>query len=342
MRVSGRYFDGTSSRAIVVEVVAYAGHLRIQGEGVDREIELAAITASERLGSTARILRLSGEATLELPDSDELEAVLRPATIHGAPRFVFGLERHWLAVCVAVAITLAVGWLVVVDGVPALASYVAHRVPADIATELGRGTLEALDEQVFGATELDAESRGNFRDRFEVLAAEASLEIAPRLEFRAGLGVGANAFALPSGIVVVTDELVMLAEREEEVVAVMAHEIGHVRHRHGLRSVLQSVGIGVLVAGALGDFVSVGSVAGALPLLLVQMQYSQGFESEADAYGGDLLEAVGLDREHLATALERLAADSGADAVPGYLSTHPATDERVQAIRGAAARSVDR
>jgi predicted Zn-dependent protease len=61
------------------------------------------------------------------------------------------------------------------------------------------------------------------------------------------------------------------------------------------------------------------------------MEYSRRFEREADAYGVALLASVGVDPGHLADMLERL---SGAGSRwSAYLSTHPATDERVAAIR---------
>ena len=53
-----------------------------------------------------------------------------------------------------------------------------------------------------------------------------------RLELRSGEALGANALALPSGIVIMTDDLVALAKSDDEIGAVMAHELGHVRGRH--------------------------------------------------------------------------------------------------------------
>ena len=50
-----------------------------------------------------------------------------------------------------------------------------------------------------------------------------------QLEFRHGGYIDANAFALPSGIIVMTDELVELAKSDDELISVLAHEIGHVR-----------------------------------------------------------------------------------------------------------------
>ena len=60
-----------------------------------------------------------------------------------------------------------------------------------------------------------------------------------RLELRAGGAIGPNAFALPSGIIMVTDELVRIAEHPEEFESVLAHEAGHMVHRHSLRMLLQ-------------------------------------------------------------------------------------------------------
>ena len=110
------------------------------------------------------------------------------------------------------------------------------------------------------------------------------------------------------------------------------HELGHVHHRHGLRTVLGSVGVGVLVAGALGDFVSISALASMLRVLLPQLEYSRRFEREADRYGVALLTSVGIDPDHLADMLERISGVG--DEGNRYLSTHPATDERIAAIRG--------
>ena len=86
--------------------------------------------------------------------------------------------------------------------------------------------------------------------------------------------MGANAFALPNGTIVVTDDLVKLAEHDDELVAVLAHEIGHVVSRHALRRVLQDSGVMLLVAGITGDIVSISSLAAALPTLLIEAKYS--------------------------------------------------------------------
>jgi Zn-dependent protease with chaperone function len=217
-------------------------------------------------------------------------------------------------------------------GIPALAHVVARSLPASAEATLGDGALTALDETWFAASELPPERRAAIEARFEAIA--AGVEPKPRLVMRAGSKIGANALALPGGTVVLTDELVTLAENDDEIVAVLAHELGHVAHRHSMRSVLQNTGVGVLVAAALGDIVSISSLAGTLPTLLIQLQYSRRFEREADAFAVEHLAQSGVPPEALASMLERLEqSHGGGGSLPAYLSTHPDTGERVREIR---------
>jgi Zn-dependent protease with chaperone function len=199
--------------------------------------------------------------------------------------------------------------------------------------------LRALDDS-FGESELDEARRARVRAAFERVAVYAHLSHPARLEFRAGGEMGANALALPGGTVVVTDELVALSEDDDEIAAVFAHELGHLEHRHGVRAVLQALGIGTLVAGALGDFDSAG-VATAIPMLL-QLQYSRAFEREADAFAADVLADAQIDPRALGRMLARIEASEpeGAE-LPAYLSTHPPTEERRRALE-AAERTGDR
>jgi Zn-dependent protease with chaperone function len=146
-----------------------------------------------------------------------------------------------------------------------------------------------------------------------------------QLEFRRGGKIGPNAFALPSGIIVITDELVKLAKRDEEIDAVLAHEVGHVRGRHALRILLQNAGVAALAFAVLGDVGSVSSLVAAVPVMLVQAKHSRDFEREADAYAREWLRAEGEPETAFDDMLCRLAKEDGD---MSYLSTHPPVGER--------------
>jgi predicted Zn-dependent protease len=219
-------------------------------------------------------------------------------------------------------------------GIPALAGVAARALPPGADAQLGEKTLAALDEALLSASALPAARREEIGALFESLASRS--EPGAKLVLRNGGRVGANAFALPGNLVILTDQLTALAADDTEIAAVLAHELGHVAERHALRSALQNVSIVLLIAATLGDVTSVSSLAAALPTALVQLQYSRRFEREADGYAVALLSDTGRDPEALASVLARLDQESPVGDFPAYLSTHPDPDERAVAIRRAA------
>jgi predicted Zn-dependent protease len=149
----------------------------------------------------------------------------------------------------------------------------------------------------------------------------------------------ANAFALPGGIIVITDDMVKTAETPEEVLAVLAHEIGHVELRHTVRSVLQNSILAAAVAAVTSDAASLSAVVAGLPMLVAQTKYSREFETAADDYAFRLLKRKEHSPAAFASIMERIAKREGDK--PGafaYVSTHPDTTERVKRARNAAAQ----
>ena len=116
---------------------------------------------------------------------------------------------------------------------------------------------------------------------------------------------------------VLTDELVALAERDEELVAVLAHEIGHVVHRHGLRQTIQSSMLAISVILLTGDLSSASAFVAALPTALAESRFSREFEREADDYALEYLLAAGVSPTHFARMLSRLEEQAGGEATKG-------------------------
>lgn len=97
-----------------------------------------------------------------------------------------------------------------------------------------------------------------------------------QLNFRKNPVIGANAFALPGGYMLITDELIDLANNNDEIVAVLAHELGHVKGRHALRQTLQGTVSGFIIIAITGD---VSSIASGLPALMMNISYSRELEA---------------------------------------------------------------
>ncbi len=108
-------------------------------------------------------------------------------------------------------------------------------------------------------------------------------------------------------------------------------EIGHIAHRHGLRRVIQDSVFAMFVVLITGDISSTSSLIVALPTVLVEAQYSRGFEREADSFSLAYLQSNDIDPVHFANLMLRLqAAHKDDDGVFGYLSSHPPTAERIE------------
>ena len=182
------------------------------------------------------------------------------------------------------------------------------------------------------------------RDAFEQSVARLTVADVPRhhLEFRKS-GIGPNAFALPGGTIVLTDELYRRMDGDRDIlVGVLGHELGHLRHRHGMRMLVQATLIGTAAAAAWGDF---STVLAAAPTLLGQSGYARDFERDADADAIALLRANGISPAVMVELFERLAAARAPrDAAAAdqrfdlgiALASHPPDAERMRSFRAAA------
>lgn len=155
-----------------------------------------------------------------------------------------------------------------------------------------------------------------------------------------------NAFAAPAGYVFVNSGLILNMDREDEIAAVIAHELAHVAERHIAQHIEQSqmisiatlVGVlaGALLGGAgsaLGQAMAVGSMAGGQA---ASLKFSRDDEREADRMGLRFLTRAGYKPEAMMRTFEHMLKDmrmSGNAAPPAYMLTHPGLKERIGSIQ---------
>lgn len=219
-------------------------------------------------------------------------------------------------------------------GIPMVARLVADRLPASIVARIDSETLAALDGQMFAPSALPRERQHTIANAFRALKKPRAESAPHNLVFRKSDAIGANAMALIGGTIVVTDGLVTLARDDREILGVLAHEAGHVAGRHGLRGLVQDSLISMLLALVIGD---VSGLAAAASSSVLEASYSRDLEREADAYAIEVLNANGIPLKFLADMLRRLDSAAGTSGMPSalrYLSTHPATDERIRQLEG--------
>lgn len=330
-RVAALAFDGKTSAAQAVELGADgAGGLLVYRSGGSLRYPRGTYRVAPPLGNLRREISCEDGALYQTSEARAFDELF--TSHHRGQRLVDRWERHFGYVLLAGGLTIAAVWATIQFGIPKLAERVAFALPATTEAKLGADALAALDKLVFEPTKLSAADQARLQRLFaqvKAYARDPNLSLA----LRSGGALEANAFALPSGTIVVTDELVALATRDEELLAVLAHEAGHVERRHTLRQVLQNSAVTLFVAVLSADPVSASSLAATLPTMMVQMKFSRTFELEADTYAKRYLSSHNVSPRHLANILRALSKEAGEKPdESSFLSTHPATSERIKLL----------
>ena len=328
----GTYFDGTSSAAHEVVATVQGSRLFLRGDAVEEEHRVQDCTFEPALGSTRRTLYTPNGGRL---DTTENKAFLDLEDLKGGSwrfRMVHLLESRWKTALVSVVIAVLAVAAGAVWGIPALAEKAAFALPDGALEALGKGALASADRHFFKASELEPGEAQRVRSLVTTFAAETGAP-EPRLLVFRKTPFGPNAFALPGGTVVLTDELVSFVEGDEEVLGVVAHELGHLKRRHAVRTLFQGTGVFVLVSVLMGDVTSITTAAGTLPAILLESRYSRGFEREADTIASGWMMDAGYGVEPMVAFLGRVKEKERGIEGPEFLSTHPALDKRIAYLR---------
>jgi len=322
-----------SSRRLNGRICLHGDTLILELPDSRRTYHSGQLEISQALAHTPATVKTEDGWMLEVEDS----GVLVPLRQRPGPWHVISfLEGNFRA---ALLILLACGGLIfcwLKWGVPAGANWVAQSLPTASLEYLSHGAESMLGEFGLSESRLDSGTQARLQFQFRQLAEGLETHHDLRLTFRQGGPIGANAFALPSGLIMMTDDLVELATSDDQLMAVLAHEIGHVIHHHGVRLVLQDSAVLLIISILTGDISGSSALAVALPTLLIDAGYSREFEREADRYALELMRKKNMNPMAFAGILKALsgsASDSGGQLLD-YFASHPATTERIDAVNG--------
>ena len=362
--IRARWFDGRSSRAREVLValepglkgpalhlhvldLAHAASRRFEHDEVEWPPQWSAARAPTRLS-----VALRDHGSVEIDQPQAWQAAL--AAAGARPSLAQRMQMRWpvlLGVLAAAVIGLVAFYRY---GTPWAAAQITRHVPLAWELNLSQQAMAQVDQRWLKPSRLPPERQAALRERFAELLSrlEPTLKrypaYTPRYELQFRRGLGPNAFALPGGTVVMTDELVESAARQglpdDALLGVLAHEIGHVEHRHGTRLVVEQGVLNVGLGLALGDVSNMVSMASTL---LTGLAYRRQHESESDCFALALMARAQHPTAPMAELLLGLSHDDGPQAKPAgpdagrsslgdWLSTHPATPQRAQLLKSGA------
>lgn len=270
---------------------------------------------------------------LMLPD-DAADALKEAAPHLFTPRAQGVESKRTVGALVALAWSLAAAFLI---GIPYAADPMARAMPEKYRKQIA----DISWSQVNAFTQQcdDADEAAQILNDLAYRIMEAS-NVPERDEIWITIADAGfpNAFALPDNSIIVTDELIGMAENPDELVGVLAHEIAHIEHNHIMKNVVRQIGAGIFFdvvfggAGA-GQAIAIASVN------LAGLRYGRGDESDADSRGMDYLDAAGISTAGIARMFDRFQEyekEAGVEGIPTMLSSHPASHARAVAARARA------
>jgi len=317
------YFDGTSSRRRTVAL-----HFSDRLDITEHEQVLASWTYDDirRMDSPSGMLRLGcltapALARLEVRDSAlSAELVSRCARIdENTP------GRRGVAVIVGWSLAAAISIVaVVLFGLPLIADRLTPLVPDAFERRLG----EVADSQI--------KTMFNARVCDNPAGQQAFVKLVTAIRESAGLDTSVqsgvlsssipNAFALPGGKVYLFDGLLKKAENADEIAGVLAHELGHLKHRDSMRGLIRDGSTSFLIGLLFGD------ITGSSALIfgsrtLVTSSHSREAENNADGFAIDVMHRLGRPAKPTGELLLRVTGKEGKGL--SIISTHPLSEDRL-------------
>lgn len=310
MNVQGRWFDGKSSKACEAVLTLRGDTSVCVSDAATQESLVVAnvndLDISSRLGNSARFVRFADGASFETTDNTAIDVLHKKRLDSGSAGLLHKLESHLGLVVLSAVIVLALVVGGALYGIPATARLIAFQLPQNTLDTVAAETMGILDRTHFDESELSEGRKTHLQAEFKPVLAQYP-DMSLKVEFRKGGDkIGANAFALPDGTIIFTDEMIELSQTASERIAVLAHEIGHVAERHSLRAVIQNAVLGFVYVTLVGDGTAMGDLLIGLPVLATTMSYSRDHETEADVFSAQFLDHAGIERQAFVDLMQRL------------------------------------
>lgn len=335
MIARGIWHPPGSSKALEATLLAEGERLavRLPDSTLAGEETVGTMVISDRIGRIPRRISFADGGLFETEDNDAIDALLKAHRRNRAV-WIHELERFHPRLVILVLLVFLFSGLIYRYAIPALVEVAIWATPPIVSDMMSSGTLASLDKSVLGPTKLTVAEQRRIRDGFDQIASFSSRgRDGYHLHFRDGGYIGPNAFALPDGSLVLTDQLVKLANGDTEMIlGVLAHEIGHVEKQHALRQMYRAAGTAGLIMLIAGDVGSSGQEALTDGAALLSLSYSRSAEAEADRVSVELMAKAGHDPTAIGRFFKLLEEKLGDHGGTSMLSTHPGTPERRKAI----------
>lgn len=336
LQAEGQLYKAGGSASLAVLVSFEADSISVtcqQSQQPLVQASLDELKISDKLGNTPRDILFANKDLLTLICTPAIDDWLHQGNTKST---VSGFEKSKRMVALSVVLVPLMLLGIYKYLIPAAAIGFADYVPAYMTQVASEHTLFAMDKTLLSPTLLSEQTQQDYLDEWAETIDQLALETDHyQILFRQSDIMQANAFALPDGTIVITDDMVALVDDNPDLLlAILLHEIGHVEHKHSMRLVAQSLASSVVVSYLFGDLSGMAEIFTGTTTTIMQNRFSQALEWQADNYALSQLDRLGLSRETFAQAMEKLQDMVGEESQLSVLmSSHPLMEQRIQNAR---------
>jgi Zn-dependent protease with chaperone function len=321
-------YSTTSSEVRTVQLTFTSSQIEIDDKKKVEFFLLSNVDLLSPLGNLPHEIRLPNGALIRVDNHHDLTSIFGQKNT-----LIYRLEKHkifWLVALILMPICL---YVIIDKGVPATAKAVAPLLPVQVLTKVDQQVMRVLDKTILDASQLDKSEQLPFSGYLSNSQYSSTLLLDNyTLSYRHSESFGANAFALPGGSIVITDALyTLLKDDKEALIAVLLHEIGHVEHRHGLQLIAETAATTLIMTYLFGEMEGIAETFTGTALTVIQNNFSQKLEKEADVFAIEHLKKLGISPKSLGNALSKLVSNNESnELLEKYFSSHPSIKERVE------------
>ena len=292
------------------------------------------ISISSRIGNTKRKITLNSKYIFLTKDNDSVDKLFLK---NKQKNILHTLESNLLMIILSLIFTIIFSFLFVKFALPKISEFIAQKVPYMISNKVSKETMNVLDEHLFIKSKMSSTEKNEIENSFNnrllpILGKSEYYKY--KIHFRLwkdGNKSIANAFALPNGDIIITDGLIDKSKNIDEINSIILHEVGHVEMRHSLERIIHNSFIAIILMYIVDDSSLIGDMGIGIGSLLIQSNYSQMHEHEADLFSFEKMLELKINPVNFINIMERITVKNSDDgtSIMNYFLSHPQTSSRI-------------
>ena len=223
-------------------------------------------------------------------------------------------------------------------------STLVYLFPHNWEKKIGESTYKTLSSTILEKSEIPEKRRTDIREKSQKIFKHSELYKNPEIKFKKSTILGPNALALPGGPIIITDDLIKLLKDDELILSVIAHEIAHIKERHSLQQIVEVAGLSSIAWMIFGLDESILEEIAFIGINVWSLKKSRDLEKDADLIALKLLEKIGMSKNSLIQAIEKLTKHYCLktklekiicmnEIKSSWFSTHPTGAERLKYLK---------